>query len=128
MRCLEVKLINGIPCQCIKRVRASPNDVPHSHQFELPRRGSPCGSQALLSFHQNTLKKSLAKMIACTNLSASQAENSSLKEVVLIAIKAGQDLPDKKPEDILPTINRRNIIPIINVVADEYQKERLLHF
>ena len=47
MRCLEVKLINGIPCQCIKRVRASPNDVPHSHQFELLRRGSPCGSQAL---------------------------------------------------------------------------------
>ena len=58
-------------------------------------------------------------MIACTNLSAPQTENSSLKEVVLIAIKAGQDLPDKKPEDILPTINRRNIIPIINVVADE---------
>ena len=67
-------------------------------------------------------------MIACTNLAAKQAENKALKEVVLIAIKAGQSIPNKPPELIYPVINRQNIIPIINNVADAYQKERLCLF
>lgn len=128
MRCLEVKIISGQPCQCTKRVRASTNDVPHSHQFELPNGRSQCGSQALLQFHQDKIKEGVAKMIACTNLAAKQAENKALKEVVLIAIKAGQSIPNKPPELIYPVINRQNIIPIINNVADAYQKERLCLF
>ena len=70
-------------------------------------------------------KESVAKMVACMNLSAVQVENKALKEVVLIAIKAGQDIRDKSPEQIYPDINRQNIIPLINIAAEDYQKARL---
>ena len=128
MRCLQVKVINGVPCQCIKRVRAQTTDVPHSHQYELPSHPLPCKSLALLSYHQKMLKESVAKMVACMNLSAVQVENKALKEVVLIAIKAGQDIRDKSPEQIYPDINRQNIIPLINIAAEDYQKARLSQF
>ena len=87
MRCLSIKIIEDTPCQCIKRVRASSHDVPHAHQYELPRKNH-CSDTALLSFYQDSIKKSFAKMIATTNLSALQAENPALKEVILISIKA----------------------------------------
>ena len=128
MRCTDVKIIDGVPCQCTKRVRVSTEHVKHSHQYELPLKGKACNSHALLSFHQKNIKESLAKMIACTNLAASQVENKALKEVVLIAIKAGQDLPTKKPLDIIPDVNRHNIIPIINIAADSVQTARLEKF
>ena len=128
MRCLSTKTINGVPCQCTKRVRVSSNDVPHFHQYSLPTKASPCNTQALIIHYQNKIKKTVAKMIATTNLAASQAENPTLKEVVLISIKAGQEIPHLKPEDITPTINRHNIIPIINSTADEIQQQRLATF
>ena len=92
--------MNGIPCQCIKRVRAKTTDDPHSHQYELPSHSLPCKSLSFLSYHQKMLKETIAKMVACMNLSAIQVENKALKEVVLIAIKSDQDIRDKFPEHI----------------------------
>ena len=128
MRCLHVKTINGVPCQCIKRVRASSKDSPHTHQFELSSKISPFAKQSLINHYQNQIKKAVAKFIACSNLAAKQAENKALQELIDICIKAGQEIPEKPISHISPVINRHNIIPIIHIAAEEHQKQRLLNF
>ena len=107
MRCLEVKIISSVPCQCVKRVRATTNDVPHAHQYEMPSHRLSCKSDAIIRYHQNMIKEGFAKIVGCTNLSDTQAENKALEEHILIAIKAGQDILDKSPEIIYPDINRQ---------------------